>query len=1238
MNKSISPPVSPTAESPYVGLTNYSESDADKFFGREAECALIIGNLRAARLTLLYAESGVGKSSLLRAGVAAQIRALAESDARERGAPRLVPVVFSSWSDQPAGALIAAIAAAIEPFPGGDVELPRHELEAALETAAKATGATLLVILDQFEEYFLYRSRDEGKLADQLARCVNSPELRTNFLISIREDAYAGLGDLFRGRVANIYGNFLHLEYLTRDEARDAIEKPIQRVNELQRGAESYAIEPGLIEAVLSSREIRRTSALTAENGDRSAHTVSEQASQVEATNLQLVMKRLWEEETGAGSCTLRVETLQRLGGAEAIISAHLDRSMATLAPEQQSAAAAVFRFLVTREGTKIALTAATLAEHSGVEESRLDLVLRRLSAGDLHILRPLSPRDGQGKPSYEIFHDALARPIADWRTRKDKAELAEGLEREREAKEEARRHALEAERREAVEKRRKRFALVGLGVAIAALVGVAVVFAIIQSDLAASRKKTSQSIESAERISEVSRRSTFGPGAAALAGTEAYGLSPTFEARNQVLSALQPNAALPKVGAGHTGDVQGVAFFPGSTTLASAGADGAIRLWDSHGRQIGGPLVRPNQAYASYDTIAVSAPLGHERRRVLASHSDGNVSLWDVTHRSRPRYLASIAPASGGFGAVAFDPDRPQLLAVTEPGNAVRLWNVGHPSRPHAFGQSVSAPGHVWGIAFSPDGDLLASAGIGGGRAWAVSGSGFGKRVRPPLPSTSPANAVAIAPDGSWAYGLTSGAIHLYDARHQRSRVLHTAGAVWSVAFARHGSVLVSGGVGRSVTTWDVQTGRPFGPPRVQTGKVESVAVSSDGGTIASGGTDHLVKLWPLDAKRALATTIGGLRPAEAGVPKRVPWINDLSISPSGWVAAAANKGGAFIWKLPSHQAGETAPEPETRIPSAHHDETSAVAYHGDVLAAASGSSFRLWRTGASCNSMPDKACALGPPVRPFGSGHVWTLAFSPSGELLASAGKGGHLNLWNVSDPHMTRHLWKGPLIPGGIERVAFSPTTPLIAVAGDDGTVRLWNVDDPRHPTPVGRPLRFRQAVNALAFSPSGGLLAYGGAGGQIAFAAVQWDPASGEASIRALKTPFVQRDTIDSLAFSPDGKTLAAGDGSMRSCLYDVARRQFIGSSSCLLGIGAAGLSSRTMIVEFAPDGTMLTAGTGNPIVAWNPLLWSRASDAPTVDALRSDSCAIAPGNLTAGQWDEVFAGTDLAADRDRTCKK
>ena len=54
---------------PYRGLTPYTETDAAYFFGRTAEITTITANLEVSRLTLLYGPSGVGKTSVLRAGV-----------------------------------------------------------------------------------------------------------------------------------------------------------------------------------------------------------------------------------------------------------------------------------------------------------------------------------------------------------------------------------------------------------------------------------------------------------------------------------------------------------------------------------------------------------------------------------------------------------------------------------------------------------------------------------------------------------------------------------------------------------------------------------------------------------------------------------------------------------------------------------------------------------------------------------------------------------------------------------------------------------------------------------------------------------------------------------------------------------------------------------------------------------------------------------------------------------------
>ena len=103
-------------EKPFVGLIPYRQEDAAKFFGRDAERTTLISNLKASRLTVLYAQSGVGKSSLLRAGVAARLAQLARRSPDHRSSARYIPVVFSSWQDEPTDELIAEIQRAVIPF------------------------------------------------------------------------------------------------------------------------------------------------------------------------------------------------------------------------------------------------------------------------------------------------------------------------------------------------------------------------------------------------------------------------------------------------------------------------------------------------------------------------------------------------------------------------------------------------------------------------------------------------------------------------------------------------------------------------------------------------------------------------------------------------------------------------------------------------------------------------------------------------------------------------------------------------------------------------------------------------------------------------------------------------------------------------------------------------------------------------------------------------------------------
>lgn len=87
--------------SPYQGLTPYTEADFDYFFGREVESANIAANLGVARLTIFYGPSGVGKSSVLRAGVVHALQQQAQTNFAADGRAELIPVYFNRWQSAP---------------------------------------------------------------------------------------------------------------------------------------------------------------------------------------------------------------------------------------------------------------------------------------------------------------------------------------------------------------------------------------------------------------------------------------------------------------------------------------------------------------------------------------------------------------------------------------------------------------------------------------------------------------------------------------------------------------------------------------------------------------------------------------------------------------------------------------------------------------------------------------------------------------------------------------------------------------------------------------------------------------------------------------------------------------------------------------------------------------------------------------------------------------------------------
>jgi hypothetical protein len=549
----------PDKVTPYIGLIPYAEQDAPFFFGRERERAMITANLMASRLTVLYGPSGAGKSSVLRAGVQHTLREQAQRNFEEHGEPELGVVVFNNWRDDPLVGLSLAVhevvKQALATMSQVDDSAPvPQELVENLEAWTKRLDGELLIILDQFEEYFMYHAQEDGEhtFAVEFPRAVNSVGLRVNFLLSLREDALSKL-DRFKGRIPNLFDNYLRIGHLTQEAARDAIEKPLEEYNRRQASeADQVTIEPALVEAVLSQVQTGRVT-LAREGSGGVAESSPQAEATIETSYLQLVMTRLWHEEMQAGSRTLRLSTLEQLQGAEHIVRTHLDSVMDHLSAEESAIAADVFRYLVTPSGTKIAYTKTDLVAYTNTPGAQLAPVLEKLSGSGLRILRTVDPPPDQPRETrYEIFHDVLAAAILDWRGRymqeKEKRELEQRLaeevraeqqraeeERRQKELEDARKLAeLESRRAEAEAKASSRLRRLATALVVVSLIAfVAAVLAVIGwNQTESARAQLNGIVEGLRQAAKTSGEQEVAARATAqVASTQAAGLQATSEA-----------------------------------------------------------------------------------------------------------------------------------------------------------------------------------------------------------------------------------------------------------------------------------------------------------------------------------------------------------------------------------------------------------------------------------------------------------------------------------------------------------------------------------------------------------------------------------------------------------------------------------------------------------------------------------------------------------------------------------
>ena len=592
----------------------------------------------------------------------------------------------------------------------------------------------------------------------------------------------------------------------------------------------------------------------------------------------------------------------------------------------------------------------------------------------------------------------------------------------------------------------------------------------------------------------------------------------------------LRRGAGLKGVKLDGAGAVNGLAFSADGKTLATAGADRSVRLWDaSTGKPQGAPLKHPE---------AVAAVAFHPAGRQLATAcADGSVRLWETGSDREPRALAGHRDA---VLALAYSPDG-RWLASGSKDVTTMLWSLDGKQPPRTLGGHSNA---VAAVAFSPDSRVLLTASVDGtAKLWQVSD---GRLLRTLRGHSLPILSVAFSDSGKEVFtGSLDGTVREFEtATGKTLRVLRGNRGGVAVRHAR-----IAAPAGQQILLWDVTTGQEVlalaGPDRQEVGQVafspsgRLAAVWSDPRRAGTGE----VRIWD-------ATPL----PERFVVHPRGLHVGTAALGPGGRLLATAGYGVHI--QSGSVQLWDTATGLEVRSMEGHVGAVTCVAFRPDGRRLATGS--------ADCSLMTWDA-GTGKSVQTIVAHRkpVLNLVYSPDGRRLASVAGDGRVC---IADPDTGKVLLT---LPG------HAPESPALAFSGDGKRFAALSetgdilVRDSERGEPVAG-LKAAGRVVALTFSPDGRRLASVGPGTAVRV----WDIETSKAVLRLQ----VEGIFPVGVAFEAGGRELSVLGSDGRVQVWDAQTGNLLRSEPNSVSAGETALARDPRFV--------ITRGRDGTVRVWN----------------------------------------------------